>query len=104
MRGADGYSARYVGKDPGMKLLHSQSKEMFNAARRIENKWGRHHRTIAAFRSEIYSLYDGVDILWIRGKKYAVHRSDKMRRMADIYLLYATCDARPELINMERLE
>lgn len=104
LHGFDGLLIAPQNADPCLSLLISEAHEPHLVAREILRRKSKSNATAKAFWNGVQSLKTSEPCIVIRGEVYRITDKATLRRLYDLYLMYATADARPETVRAVALE
>ena len=90
--------------DPCLSLLIVEGHDPHLVAQEILRRKSRSNATAKAFWNGVQSLKTSEPCIVIRGEIYRVTDKATLRRLYDLYLMYATADARPEVVRAVAME
>lgn len=104
MLGFDGMLIAPSTAAPALSLLIGEADAPIRAAREILNRHSRSNATSKAFWEAVMCLHMDDPLIFIGGEPYRAPDKKTLQRIYDLFLLYATADARPDTVRAVALE
>lgn len=89
---------------PALSLLIGEAETAHQAAREILRRHSYSNATVKAFWLAVMSEEMATPRIFIGGEPYRVSDKQTLQRIYDLFLLYATADARPQTVRAIALE